>query len=471
MTNKLNPESIFEARPAAQPGAHAPAGFISDEYDEKIVNDQISHLEALERMSLKELEAYKLKELKILLVEAGLHVPYWRNLFKELNFDPKAISSIRDLEKLPLLDKNKIKENYSEFISDKANLDEITYMTTGGSTGSPLKILMNKETRSKSHAATRYYLKKAGITPGLERGVRLHGNKIPKEYIDLEKFWIQEGNRLTMSVSHITMDNCSLYMEAIKDFRPNYIHAYASALALLCKYAEKNNEKFPSSIENIFCDSETVYGWQRDLIIKLTGAQFYNIYGHTEAAGMAITFPESAQLESLPVGIMEILDSNLNNLSKEKDEGQIVVTGFHNKIMPFIRYKTSDIAELGSSKKIEERFFTPILSNVKGRIQDYLVGFDESIVPAAPLLFDYNFDWTGIDLFQVYQFKKGKLEFKIVKNKSIDSNEAILEQRLIDSFSSIFGEQFSVEVSFHDELLVTKRGKYRYVDQKLEIEI
>ena len=369
------------------------------------------------------------------------------------------------------LDKNKIKENYSEFISDKANLDEITYMTTGGSTGSPLKILMNKETRSKSHAATRYYLKKAGITPGLERGVRLHGNKIPKEYIDLEKFWIQEGNRLTMSVSHITMDNCSLYMEAIKDFKPNYIHAYASALALLCKYAEKNNEKFPSSIENIFCDSETVYGWQRDLIIKLTGAQFYNIYGHTEAAGMAITFPESAQLESLPVGIMEILDSNLNNLSKEKDEGQIVVTGFHNKIMPFIRYKTSDIAELGSSKKIEERFFTPILSNVKGRIQDYLVGFDESIVPAAPLLFDYNFDWTGIDLFQVYQFKKGKLEFKIVKNKSIDSNEAILEQRLIDSFSGIFGEQFSVEVSFHDELLVTKRGKYRYVDQKLEIEI
>ena len=44
MINKIKPEIIFQARPAAQPGAHAPSGFISQEYDEKIVYKQINFI-------------------------------------------------------------------------------------------------------------------------------------------------------------------------------------------------------------------------------------------------------------------------------------------------------------------------------------------------------------------------------------------------------------------------------------------
>lgn len=471
MSKKLDSDLIFKAKPAAQPGAHAPAGFVSKEYDEDIVNKEIKHLEDLERLSLGDLESYKLFELRQLLEEAGKYVPYWRTLFKDIGFEPSKIRSINELEKLPLLEKNTIKDNYSDFISEKADLDEITYMTTGGSTGSPLKILMNKESRSKSHAATRYYLKKAGITPGLEKGIRLHGNKIPNEYTDIGEFWIKEGNRLTMSVSNISMETCSAYMKAIRSFQPNYIHAYASALFLLTDYAIKKNERFPSSIKNIFCDSETVYPKQRELIKNYTGANFYNIYGHTEAAGMAITFPGSSRLESLPIGIMEILGPNLSSVITPGETGEIVVTGFNNKIMPFIRYRTADIAEIASDNNNYERPFRPILSNVKGRIQDYILGMDGAIVPAAPLLFDYNFDWTGIDLFQLVQEEKGKVIFKIVKSKETDVDQNILKERIIRSFTVIFGEEFIVDVVFCKNLSLTDRGKFRYVDQRLEINI
>ena len=37
MSKKIDPDLIFKAKPAAQPGAHAPAGFVSDEYDEVII--------------------------------------------------------------------------------------------------------------------------------------------------------------------------------------------------------------------------------------------------------------------------------------------------------------------------------------------------------------------------------------------------------------------------------------------------
>ena len=97
--DKLNPNKIFNSRPAAQPGAHAPAGFVSKEYDEEIVNDQLCTLEKLESMTLEELEHYKLNELKHLLSDAGKNVPYWRRLFKDIKFDPMNISSLEDLKK------------------------------------------------------------------------------------------------------------------------------------------------------------------------------------------------------------------------------------------------------------------------------------------------------------------------------------------------------------------------------------
>ena len=469
MISKINPDIIFSAKPAAQPGAHAPAGFVSLEYDEKIVSKQIKDFVHYEQMSLDELESYKLMKLRELLVEAGKFVPYWRSLFKKLDYNPNEIKTLDEIQYLPLLNKNIIKENYKDFISEKVNLDTVTYMTTGGSTGSPLKILMDREYRSRSHAATRYYLMKAGISPGSERSVRLHGNTIPNSSLNRGEYWLIEGNRLTMSVSDISLENCSEYMRAIREFKPNYIHAYSSALALLVGYAGRKGEKFPSSIKNIFCDSETTYSWQRKLILKSMNVKFYNIYGHTEGAGMAITFPDSENLESLPIGIMEVLDQKGNVMKKPKEEGEIVVTGFNNKIMPFIRYQTFDIAQIGSIEKDNSRPFRPVISNVKGRMQDYLVAKDGSLIPAAPILFDYNFDWTGIELFQVLQNLPGLLEFKIVTSTYIKPNKRQLKNRIVNEFSKLFSYKFDIKVSFHNEIPTTNRGKYRYVDQRLNI--
>jgi phenylacetate-CoA ligase len=466
----IDPNIIFNAKPAVQPGAHAPAGFVSPEYDEKIVADQIAYLEKGERMSLDEMAAHQLERLRDLLIHAGRYVPYWRSLFQKIAFVPSEISSVSDLEQLPLLDKDMIKADYKAFISENINPELVSYMTTGGSTGTPLKILMDREYRSRNHAATRYYLSKAGVMPGAERGVRLHGNAIPADALARGEYWIIEGNRLTMSVSHISADTCFAYMDKIRSFKPNYIHAYASALVLLARLAEQLKESFPDSIQNVFCDSETTYSWQRDLIRRTTGAQFFNIYGHTEGAAMAITFPNSNSLEALPhMGVMEILDPSGRSLSQPGERGEIVATGFNNKVMPFIRYRTFDMAVIGKMMEGNLRPFRPILESVEGRLQDYLVGNDHSLVPAAPLLFDYNFDWTGIDLFQVFQKLPGMLEFKIVPSASVRFDENLLRQRIIEGFSEIFSNKFCITVSFHSKLSCTSRGKFRYVDQKIEI--
>jgi phenylacetate-CoA ligase len=467
----FDPTSVFDVRPAAQPGAHAPAGFLSPEYDEEIVSNQLFYLESGEMMSVAEMENHQVERLRELLTYAGKYVPYWRSLFRSLNFEPREVVSIADLARLPLLTKEMIKENYREFISERITPETLTYMTSGGSTGAPLKILMDREYRSRNHTATRYYLAKAGIFPGKQRSVRLHGNSMPSEVLARGEYWVYEGTRLTMSVYHITPETCHAYMEAIRRFEPVYIHAYASALALLAGYAERANEPFPDSISSVFCDSETTYSWQRELIERVTGARFFNTYGHTEGAGMAITFPDSACLEALPqVGVMEILDPAGQVLGRPGDRGEIVVTGFNNKVMPFIRYRTFDIAVLGNVEPGHLRPYRPILANIEGRLQDYLVAIDGGLVPAAPLLFDYNFDWSGIDTFQVAQKQPGQLQFKIVPDMSQLTDVEVLCKRVIDGFSRLLGPGFKISVSIHSSLPCTGRGKFRYVDQALKID-
>lgn len=464
-------DNFFNVSPAAQPGRHAPAGFVSSEYDESIVADQIAYLERGERMSFDEMEALQTERLRELLVHAGTHVPYWRRLFRDIGFLPGEINSTADLSRLPLLTKDMIKADYKSFISEALNPSELTYMTTGGSTGAPLKILMDREYRSRNHAATRYYLSKAGITPGKQRSVRLHGNTMPEEVLTRGEYWLVEGNRLTMSVYHISPTTCPAYMEAIRSFNPVYIHAYASALSLLASYAERQNERFPDSVISVFCDSETTYPWQRDLIQRTTGAQLFNIYGHTEGAGMAITFPDSTNLEALsPIGIMELLDDDRRAVRQAGERGEIVVTGFNNKIMPFIRYRTFDMAVIGSVSDKSSRPFQPVLSNVEGRLQDYLVADDGRLVPAAPPLFDYNFDWSGIEQFQVVQELPGVLEFRVVPDSAAAVSADVLCRRVVDGFSEILGEGFSVKAIPRSTLACTNRGKFRYIDQKLKID-
>lgn len=72
------------------------------------------------------------------------NVPYYHRLFRDLKLGPENIKNIEDLEKLPILTKDIIKQNWNEFVP--VNLKNMSYynLTTGGSTGSPLRFRLSK---------------------------------------------------------------------------------------------------------------------------------------------------------------------------------------------------------------------------------------------------------------------------------------------------------------------------------------
>ena len=86
--------------------------------------------------SSEKLEQYRLERLRNLLTKTGQHVPYYRDCFKRLGFNPQTIESLDELQKLPLLTKAIIRAEGDRMKSDIAT--GLARFNTGGSSGEPL---------------------------------------------------------------------------------------------------------------------------------------------------------------------------------------------------------------------------------------------------------------------------------------------------------------------------------------------
>ena len=224
------------------------------------------------------MQKWQISKIRDLLKHANKTVPYYRKLFKDIGYEPNNFNNLKDLKSIPFITKEIIKNNYDDLISEKYKNADLSFMTTGGSTGDPMKIIMNKEYRSLNHANTRYYLNVAGYRPGENKSIRLHGDYIPEEKINKGEYWNTEGSRLSMSVHHLTEQTVEIYVDKINKFSPKYIHVYPSALVLINHIKIKS--KISNSIKSIFADSETTYDWQRNLFEEVFKCKVFNTYGH-----------------------------------------------------------------------------------------------------------------------------------------------------------------------------------------------
>ena len=81
--------------------------------------------------------------LRRMLRHAAATVPHYRDLFARLGFRAETVSSIADLQALPLLTKTVIRANGAALLSDSFRGQRLTRKTTSGSTGVPLEVQLD----------------------------------------------------------------------------------------------------------------------------------------------------------------------------------------------------------------------------------------------------------------------------------------------------------------------------------------
>ncbi|MBA7711699.1 Phenylacetate-coenzyme A ligase [subsurface metagenome] len=389
-----------------------------------------------------------MQQLSTLLHHAYDNVPYYRKLFDERGLKPKDIQNWDDLKKLPYLTKGIVRENLSDLIARNYPKSKLQCATTGGSTGIPLGFYHEKGvSEAKERAFITTLWNRVGFKIG-DRCVILRGDIV--QLARKGKFWKYDpvNKNLILSSYHMTNELLPNYIAKIREFRPDFIQAYPSAITILARFMKKNNIEPFSSVKALLCGSENLYPWQRESLEEVFQCRVYSWYGHSERAVLAGECEKSTYYHIFPeYGIVELINKDENPVTNEDELGEIVATGFNNFICPLIRYRTMDLAVLSNAKCECGRNY-PLLKTVEGRLQEFFVDKTGSLIFAlwsdAPM-------WNVKDKINAYQYVQNE-PGKALLNIDAKSKFSISDIDSVKRTFLNFYPRFDITIKFLDDV-------------------
>jgi len=434
-------------------------------YD-KVFWDTYNFLQESQWWSRDKLQEYQVQQLEKLLKHAYKNVSYYREVFDKRSLKPKNIRDFDDLRKLPYLTKEIIQENLPDLLARNYPRSKLKYVTTGGSTGIPLGFCWERGvTDSKEHAFITTSWNRVGFKIG-DRCVILRGNVV--QLACKGKFWEYDPlkKNLILSSYHMTDEILPNYIGKIREFRPGFIQAYPSAVTILARFMKKNNiEPFPT-VKAILCASENLYPWQRELLEEVMKCRVCSFYGHSERAALAGECEYSSYYHIFPeYGYLELIGNDGNEVTRDRETGEIVATGFNNFATPFIRYKTMDLGVF-STKKCRCGRQYQLLERIEGRLQELIVTKAGRLISMTAINMHSDV-FDNIKQFQFYQDKKGGVIFYVVKKNTYTKRDTEYIKR---ELHKKLGDDMKLEIRFVDHIPRTKSGKYRFLIQKFPME-
>ncbi len=355
--------------------------------------------------------------LRSFLCEIGTHVPYYRDLFRKAGFDPAAVGSVEDLRSLPHLDKPTIRAHTDALKSDRAG--KLVRYNTGGSSGEPLVFYMGMGRVSHDVAAK----------------------------------W--RATRWWNVDMHHQMDG---YLESIRRLRPRMLFGYASALALLAGHAERQGRDMTDlGIRVAFATGETLYPEQRAVIERVFAAPVANGYGSRDAGFIAHQCPSGSLHLSAEHVVVELIDA-AGRAVEPGEKGEIVVTHLATGDFPFVRYRTGDMAVMGTEPCACGRGL-PVLREVFGRSTDFVRTVSGNTMHALALIYEVR-DRPGVRAFKFVQGEDLSLELLLAAGPELTGE---VEAGIRAGILKRMGEGTVLTIRRVDEIPPEKSGKYRYV--------
>ena len=413
-------------------------------------------LERTQWMETGELERIRLARLKNFLMRAGTDVPYYRRLFAASGFDAEQVSSIADLQHLPFLNKSLVRENFDQLKSDRAG--PLVRCNTGGSSGEPLVFQMGVDRVSHDVAAKWRATRWWGVDIG-DPEIVLWGSPIELGAQDRLRAIRDRVFRSRLlpafDMSDRRMDE---YLHIIRRFKPRMLFGYASALSRLAHHAVSRRVTMgESGIRVVFTTGETLYPEQRRILKEVFSAPVGNGYGSRDAGFIAHECPSGSLHLSSEHLIVEVVGEDGTRVP-DGETGEVVVTHLGTRDFPFIRYRTGDMAVMGTSRCSCGRKL-PVLEAVYGRSTDFIRTPGGGAMHALALIYEVR-DKAGVHGFKFVQAEDFSIELQLAAGPELTP---VVEREILTGLRSRLSLDVPIVITRVDEIPAEKSGKHRYV--------
>lgn len=418
-------------------------------------------LERSQWLSAAELADLQHKKLRRFLARIAETVPYYQRLFAELNFDPQAVFSAADLQRLPLLDKTTIRQHADDLKARGAS--QLKRFNTGGSSGEPLIFYLDNERVSHDVAAKRRATRWWDVDIG-DPEIVLWGS--PIELGSQDKFRLLRDKLFRselLSAFEMSDANLNSFIERIRQVKPAMLFGYPSSLALLAAHASQKGIAMDDlGIKVAFVTSERLYDHQRAAIEQIFGCPVANGYGARDAGFIAHQCPENSLHLSAEDIVVEIVDAD-GKVLPPGHSGEIVVTHMATSGFPFVRYRTGDVGVLSDDLCSCGRGL-PVLARVEGRTTDFVVAADGTIMHGLALIYVLR-DMPEVQEFRIVQESLLQTHVEVVASPGAPQSETT--RKIQQAFRQRLGESVDVQIVFVPVISRESSGKYRYVVSKV----
>lgn len=359
------------------------------------------------------------------------HSPFYKSLYDKAGFHPSQLRCEKDWHLVPIIEKQMIRDHADEIVSNEYDKTTLGSITTGGSTGKPLKLFKSKHVHYEvlGWRALGWW----GVSPADNEAI-MH-RRVPitfKQKLMNRLLW-WPTKRAYLSATAITDADITRFLAEVKRKKIEWIVGYCASIEFVADYINRNQVTV-DSIKLIWSTSSPLTKIVRQKIEKAFKCKVMDQYGCCEMGNIAIQKPNE---EYLTINVdyvhVDIVTEGNKIVTEYNQYGDILITDLNTKEFPLIKYRLGDKSRLVKTMEESEDGF-PKLEFVQGRITDALWFPDGTYVDGAFLttICDNYSDY--IACYQIHQQLDHKIDISFIPKEGIEGTADIIKKIIADLY-------------------------------------
>jgi phenylacetate-CoA ligase len=402
-----------------------------------------------------ELHAIQALRLADTLDHARKSVPHYADLTAMLRCSDPREAVAKTLAEIPPLDKRTYRDSPRDFLSTSEPRLRWVQGRTSGTTGTALRLWYTPVALAEEYATVWRMRRRCGVSPS-DPHLTFGGRMVVPFRAKEPPFWRIDAalNQTLFSLYHMSERNLPAYVEAVHSAKAVYAQGYPSSLHLIARALLESGRPLPKGkLAAVFTSSESVLATQRATIEAAFGAPLRDRYGASEFA-VSMTACDAGKLHvDMEFCIVEVEPQEEN---ADWVRGPLLVTGFANRAVPFIRYRIGDIGTR-LKRACPCGRAGDVFESVDGRIEDYVVTPDGRVVGRLDHIFKTLSDVAEA---QIVQPSVDRIVIYVVRAPTF--NDAS-ERALLREARARLGEEIGITIECVSSIARQPNGKLRAV--------
>lgn len=423
----------------------------------------LAELERLQWAAPDDLRDMQLKKFKALLIHARDNTSFYQERFAAAGFIPEDVRCIEDLRNIPLLTKTEIRENLDSMLWKDCPGGLHRY-NTGGSSGQPLVFYFDRRRQAWDKAARIMTHRWWDVDIG-DREFYLWGSPVEMAAQDrLKQLRDRLTNEYLFSAFEISREMVPQIVSRMRSFKPKCLFGYPSTISLFCSMAQEQGVELGGlGVRVVFSTAEVLYDHQKEVIGRmLGGVPVVDSYGSREGGFINHQCREGTYHVMDPNYILELI-SEKGEAAAEGEDGEVVITHLDAWGMPFIRYRTGDMARAGRTDCPCGRGLST-MACLRGRTTDFVVTPDGRWQHALSLIYVVR-DIEGVDEFKIIQEQVDLVRVLLKTNPEIFPKNG--RENIVQGIKKRMGNGVQVRIEPVQNIPRDASGKYRYVTSRV----